>query len=101
MPKPKRALSSYILMAGFLALLIVGGFFGYSIYAALTRSQITPRQQLGIAPIDGVITKEAIDNLELRRRFTPADFGRLVLNVISETPVASPAPVGTVSGGLR
>lgn len=113
--KPKRTSSSYVLVAGFLALLIVGALFGYQIYSSLTRTQITERQQLGIAPIDGVISKETLDNLGGRRQFSQTDFNRLVFNSISQPDESSPsavsvtAPVitpvstasGTVSGVLQ
>lgn len=95
--KPKRARSSYILLVGMTSLLVVGSWLAYQIYASLTGTQITAKQQVAIAPLDGVISTTDLDNLRSRRKFTPADFSAIVLN-ISVTPAATES--GGVSSGL-
>lgn len=89
--KPKRLLSSYILIIGVMSLTIVGSFVAFTVFKGLTKSQISERQALNIAPLDGVIEKEAIDNLTSRRSFSEADFSKLVFNSISVVPASSSA----------
>lgn len=89
--KPKRSRSSYILLVGMMSLLVVGSWLAYQIYAALTRTQITTKQQKAIIPLDGSISITNLDNLRQRRKFTPNDFSAIVLNV-------STTPSSTVSG---
>lgn len=91
--KPKRTRSYYFLLSGVLGLLILGSFIAYQLYSALTKSQITERQQLNITPLDGVIEPTVIDNLSGRRKFNEDEFSQIVLNRASITP-----PAGGVSG---
>ena len=72
-----------------MTLTIVGSFVAFTIYKGLTKSQITERQALNIAPLDGAIEKTAVDNLTSRRSFSEAEFNNLVFNNISEVSVAS------------
>ena len=72
-----------------MTLTVVGSFIAFTVYKGLTKSQITERQGLNIAPLDGEIEKEAVENLSSRRSFTEAEFGKLVFNSISEVSVAS------------
>jgi len=87
--KPKRTASSYALIVGVMTLTIVGSIVTFTAYKGLTKSQISERQSLNIAPLDGVIEKGAVDNLTLRRSFTEAEFNKLVFNSISEVSIAS------------
>lgn len=79
--KPKRSKSSYTLLAGMTGLLIVGAWSAYGIYSALTKSQVTERQAAAIVPLTESIRTEVINNLDGRRKFSPADFSQLVLNI--------------------
>ena len=87
--KPKRTISSYILIVGIMTLTIVGSIVAFTVYKGLTKSQISQRQSLNITPLDGVIEKVAVENLTSRRSFTEAEFNKLVFNSISEVSIAS------------
>lgn len=89
--KPKRTRSSYVLLVGLMGLLIVGSWLTYQIYASLTKTQITKKQQVAIIPLDGSIVMTDLDNLKGRRKFTAADLSAIVLNV----------GVSTISGQLQ
>ena len=67
--KVKRARSSYILIVGILALLVAGSFMGYSVYSALTKSQISVQQESAIQPMVGNLNPEIIKNMEQRRQY--------------------------------
>ncbi len=86
--KPKRTRSSYVLLVGLMSLLVVGSWLTYQVYASLTKTQITGKQQKAINPLDGTIVTTDLDNLKGRRKFTSADFSAIVLN-ISVTPAAT------------
>ncbi|MBI3954691.1 hypothetical protein HY333_01465 [Candidatus Collierbacteria bacterium] len=75
--KIKRAVSSYILLVGVLALIMVGGMVSYQIYASLTKSQITKEQKKDIKPLDGSIEALLVKNLEGRRRFLAVELNSL------------------------
>ncbi len=75
-----------------MSLLVVGSWLAYQIYASLTKTQVTTKQQTAIIPLDGTISPADLDNLRQRRKFTPADFSAIVLNI-------STTPVSTASGG--
>lgn len=92
--KPKRSKSSYTLLAGLTGLLIIGAWFAYEIYTALTKSQVTERQAAAIIPLTESIRVEAVNNLDGRRKFSPADFSQLVLNITESTPST---PVGSIA----
>lgn len=79
--KPKKGRSSYVLLVGFLSLLVVGAWLAYQIYAALTRTQITEQQAAAISALSGSIRSDALDNLRARRKFTPAELYSVVLNL--------------------
>jgi hypothetical protein len=83
MTKPRRTASSYTLLVGVLGLLVVAGWTAYQVYSSVTKSQITQKQALNIAPLEGAIRKDNFANLDARRKFTPADFSSVVLNRIS------------------
>lgn len=91
--KPKRTRSSYILLVGLMSLLIVGSWLAYQIYASLTKTQVTGKQQAAIIPLDGTILVTDLDNLTKRRKFTATDFSVIVFNE-SEN-------ISTVSGQLQ
>lgn len=76
----RKTRSYYFMLAGVLGLLIAGSFIAYQIYSSLTSSQISKRQQVNIAPLDGTIESAAIDNLRSRRKFSEDEFGKIVLN---------------------
>lgn len=87
--RPRRSLSSYILLAGVLALIIVGALVTFQVVSGLTRSQITERQKMNTAPLDGAIEPTAISNLSIRRKFSETELSRIVFNSISEVKIAS------------
>ena len=92
--KPRKTISSYVLLVGVLGLSIVGGVLAYQIYAGFTKSQITSEQQVIIKPLDGQLETKVIDNLSARRIFSESE--------LSVLPVITPAPTGaTVSGNLN
>jgi hypothetical protein len=68
--KVKRTKSSYVLIVGLMALLAAGSFLAYTIYSALTKSQITSEQKLEIRPLGGNLNQKAIDNVLKRRGFS-------------------------------
>lgn len=89
--KPKRSRSYYFLLTGVLGLIIVASFITYQLYSALTRTQITERQQLNIAPLPGIIESNVVDNLSGRRQIGEQEFSQMVLNRVTQAPTASPA----------
>jgi len=91
--KPKRTRSSYVLLVGMMSLMVVGSWLAYQIYSSFTKSQITPKQETAIIPLDGSILPADLDNLSKRRKFTPSDFSAIVLSI-------SPTPTATTSGGV-
>lgn len=95
--KPKRSKSSYTLLVGLAGLLTIGAWFAYGIYSALTKSQVTERQAAAIVPLTESIRVEVVENLDERRKFSPADFSQLVLNITGSTPSTSAGGVATSS----
>jgi flagellar basal body-associated protein FliL len=89
--KPKKTLSMYILLVGVMGLSIVGGILAFQIFSAATKSQATPEQTAAIKPIDGSISKEAVDNLTKRIVITSTDLSRL--DSITPTPIASQSAI--------
>ncbi len=83
--KPKRARSSYVLLAGVMALVIVGSLVAFQVVSGLTKSQISQRQKVNIIPLDGSIETEAVNNLSSRRKIGEAEFTRLVFNSASDS----------------
>lgn len=71
--KPRKTLSSYVLLVGVMGLSIAGGVLAFQIFSAATKSQVTPEQQSAIRPIDGTISNEVIDNLTKRIVITEND----------------------------
>jgi len=76
--KVKRAKSTYVLMVGMLTLISAGGFLAYSLYSALTKSQITKEQQLDIRPLNGSLNQMVLENLSKRRQFNQAELSNVV-----------------------
>jgi|CXWL01.1.fsa_nt_gi hypothetical protein len=95
--KPRRSKSSYTLLAGLTGLLVIGAWFAYGIYSALTKSQVTERQATAIIPLTESIRVEVVDNLDRRRKFSPADFSQLVLNITESTTSTSAGSIATSS----
>lgn len=81
--KPRRALSSYVLLAGVMALVIVGSLVAFQVVSGLTRSQVSTRQKMNLTPLDGSIETEAVNNLSSRRKINEAEFSQLVFNSAS------------------
>ena len=87
--KPKKTRSYYFLLTGVLGLLVVASFVVYQLYSAFTTSQVTKRQQINIAPLDGVIEPAAIENLRNRIFFSQEDYSRMVLNRVTASPATA------------
>ena len=85
--KPRKTLSMYILLVGVMGLSIVGGILAFQIFSAATKNQATPEQTAAIKPIDGSISKDAVDNLIKRIVITSTDLAKL--DLITPTPIAS------------
>lgn len=85
--KPRRTVSGYILLIGLLTLSIVGGVVIYQIYSAVTKSQVTNKQEIQIKSIDGSLDLKIFDNLSSRESFSTVEL---------ETPISTPTlPVAT------
>lgn len=95
--KTKRAVSSYVLLAGLAGLAIVAGIFIFQVYLSRTRSQLTSEQTGLIKPIDGTIDEKVIENLNSRKVY--AD---LSLEQLSSSPTAQVNLTGntTPEGGI-
>lgn len=92
MAKVKRAASSYVLLAGLLALVIVGAWMSYTIAAGLFKSQKTEVQKKLIAPLDGTLKETPLENLDSRRKFTNTELNAVILSSnVTVTPAASPS----------
>lgn len=75
--KVKRAVSSYVLLIGILALLATGSLLIYSVYAAMVKSTITKEQRIDIKPLAGILKPNVMSNLEARRRFTMEELAKV------------------------
>ena len=94
--KPRRTLSGYVLLIGILALSIVGGVVVYQIYAAVTKSQVTNKQEVQIKSLDGSLDEKLFDNLSSRESFSTIELEAPVL-----TPTPSPETLTTpINRGL-
>ena len=81
--KPRRYLSSYVLLAGVMALVIVGSLLAFQVVSGLTKSHVSERQRVNISPLDGSIETELVNNLSSRRKMDEAEFSQLVFNSAS------------------
>lgn len=97
--KPKRTISSYILLVGILGLSIVGGIVAYQIYSASIKSQTTPQQITAIKPLDGVINESTINSLKKRTKYFEPEMDTLLqaVPVITEAPEVQAAQEATRS----
>lgn len=105
--KPKRALSSYILLVGILALSIVGGVIAYQIFSALTKSQVSTEQDILIKPLDGAIDPKIVEELK-QRKTIPASLmqaqisysgGSTQSGLLNQTSTPSISKIASESGG--
>lgn len=68
--KTKRAISSYVLLIGVLALLATGSLLIYSVYSAVTKSTLEKIQRVDIKPLSGNLNQKVMTNIETRRHFS-------------------------------
>lgn len=69
----KKTRSYYFLLVGILALLTAGSFMAYTVYGAITKNRTSAEQKEAIVPLTGTLNDKAINNINIRRQFSPTD----------------------------